>query len=59
VLIEPDTTAWKEGGRFKIPRQSSQRKPNGRIWTPPVVANGRLYLRDQELLFCYDVKAKE
>jgi hypothetical protein len=24
-----------------------------------VVANGRLYLRDQELLFCYDVQAKK
>ena len=59
VLIEPDTKIWKEAGRLKIPKQSSQRKPNGKIWTPPVVANGRLYLRDQELLFCYDVKAKE
>lgn len=59
VLIEPDTTTWKETGRFKIPEQSAQRKPNGRIWTPPVVANGRLYLRDQELLFCYDVKGTE
>ena len=27
-----------------------------RLWTHPVVANGRLYLRDQELLYCYDVK---
>ena len=25
-------------------------------WAYPVVANGRLYVRDQELLFCYDVK---
>jgi hypothetical protein len=31
-------------------------KPSGRIWTPPVVANGKLYLRDQDLLFCYDVQ---
>ena len=59
VLIEPDVTAWKEAGRFKIQRQSTQRKPNGRIWTPPVVANGRLYRRDQELLFCFDVTARQ
>jgi len=26
-------------------------------WTHPVIANGKLYLRDQDLLFCYDVKA--
>jgi len=24
----------------------------------PVIANGKLYLRDQDLLFCYDVAAK-
>jgi alcohol dehydrogenase (cytochrome c) len=25
-------------------------------WPHPVVANGKLYLRDQELLQCYDLK---
>jgi hypothetical protein len=29
---------------------------NGKIWTHPVVIGGKLYLRDQDLLFCYDVK---
>lgn len=59
VLLEPSAEAWKEHGRFKIPEQSMLRKPNGKIWTPPVVANGRLYVRDQELIFCYDVKAEQ
>lgn len=58
VLAEPNTTAWKEAGRFKIPQASKARKPGGKIWTPPVVANGQLFLRDQELIFCFDVKAK-
>lgn len=58
VLIEADAKEYKEKGRFKIPQESKQRKPAGKIWTPPVVANGRLYLRDQELLFCYDLKEK-
>jgi hypothetical protein len=26
------------------------------IWTHPVVTGGRLYLRDQELIYCFDVK---
>lgn len=26
-------------------------------WTFPVIAGGRLYLRDQDVLFCYDVQA--
>jgi outer membrane protein assembly factor BamB len=57
ALIEASTAGWKESGRFTIPQQSALRKPAGKIWTPPVVANGRLFLRDQELLFCYDVAA--
>ena len=28
----------------------------GKFWTHPVVANGRLYIRDEDLIFCYDVK---
>lgn len=58
VLVEPSTESWKEHGRFKIPQLTKLRQPNGRIWTPPVVADGKLFLRDQELLFCFDVKGK-
>jgi outer membrane protein assembly factor BamB len=56
VLVEPGTDGWKEKGRLKLPRESRKRLPSGGLWTHPVVANGRLYVRDQELLFCYDVK---
>jgi outer membrane protein assembly factor BamB len=56
VLLEPSAEGWNEHGRFTIPRQTTQRSPSGKIWTHPVVANGKLYLRDQDLLFCYDVK---
>ena len=47
---------YQEISRFTIPRKSALRKPSGRIWTPPMIANGRLYLRDQELLFCFEIK---
>jgi hypothetical protein len=56
ALVEPSTAGWKDVSRFKLPRESKQRKPSGGLWTHPVVANGRLYVRDQELLFCFDVK---
>ena len=59
VLIEASPTGWTESGRFKIPERATSRKPRGRIWTPPVVSGGRLFLRDQELLFCFDVKSRE
>jgi outer membrane protein assembly factor BamB len=59
VLIEASAKGWKEHGRFKIPQQSEIRSRSGGIWTHPVVANGRLYLRDQDLIFCYDVRGND
>lgn len=56
VLADASPKGWKEHGRFKLEPQTTQRNPQGRIWTHPVISGGRLYLRDQELLHCYDVK---
>lgn len=52
-LIEPNPKQYTECSRFQQPDRT--RLP---AWAHPVVANGRLYLRDQDLLLCYDVKAK-
>jgi outer membrane protein assembly factor BamB len=49
-LIEPTPTAYTEKSRFEI---SKGEYPT---WTPPVVANGRLYLREQDNLYSYDIK---
>ena len=56
VLLKASHDGWKESGRFRIPQESKLRKPRGGVWTHPVVANGHLFLRDQEFLFCFDVK---
>jgi outer membrane protein assembly factor BamB len=53
LLIEPSRTEYIERGRFDQPDRT--RLP---AWAHPVVANGKLYIRDQDTLFCYDVKAK-
>ena len=58
VLVDATPAGWTERGRFTIPQHTDLRKPRGKIWTPPVVANGTLYLRDQNLLFAYDVSGK-
>lgn len=58
ALVAATPAGWKEAGRLKLPKASKQRQPQGKVWAPPVVANGRLFLRDQELLFCFDIKAK-
>jgi outer membrane protein assembly factor BamB len=56
VLIDASPDGWKEHGRFTLEPQTTQRAKDGRIWTHPVISNGKLYLRDQELIFCFDIK---
>ncbi len=58
VLIEASPDGWKEHGRFTLQPQTTERSPKGGIWTHPVIANGKLYLRDQELVPCFDISAK-
>lgn len=59
ALVQASPKGWEEKGRFTLPRHTAQKREfNNNIWTHPVVANGHLYLRDQELIFCYDVKGK-
>jgi outer membrane protein assembly factor BamB len=58
ALVEATPTDWKETGRFSIPKRSKANR-HQMAWTHPVVANGRLYLRDQEYIFCYDVSASQ
>lgn len=56
VLIDATPTGWKERGRFQLLPDSKLRQERWRRWTHPVITGGRLYLRNQELLFCYDVQ---
>jgi outer membrane protein assembly factor BamB len=52
ALVEATPSGYKETGRFEQPDRSN--KP---AWPYPVVAGGRLYLRDGDVLLCYDIKA--
>ena len=53
VLLEATPKGWNEKGRFDQPDRTDKNS-----WPHPVVANGRLYLRDQDMLLSYDVKQK-
>ncbi len=56
-LVEASPDGFKEHGRFPMPKETKLREgTQGKVWTHPVVIGGKLYLRDQDLLFCYDVK---
>ena len=49
-LIEATPAGYKEKSRFEISRG------NFPTWTPPVISNGKLYLREQDNLYCYNIK---
>ena len=51
-LAEATPDGYRERSRFSIPRG---RYPT---WALPVVANGRLYLREQDTLYAYDISSE-
>jgi len=51
-LVEASPAGYKEVGRFRIPQDSLP------TWTHPVVSGGRLFLRDQDTIYAFDVKDK-
>jgi outer membrane protein assembly factor BamB len=51
-LVEATPAGYKEKGRFRIEQGSLP------TWAHPVVAGGRLYLRDQDTIYAYDVREK-
>jgi outer membrane protein assembly factor BamB len=53
LLIEPNRERYVERGRFEQPDRTDLP-----AWSHPVIANGRLYIRDQDVLFCYNIADK-
>ena len=53
ALIEASPEAFVEKSRFEQSDRSESKS-----WPTPVISDGRLYLRDQDSLTCYDIKKK-
>ena len=51
ALVEASPDGYKETGSFKV-------ETDGEAWAHPVVVGGRLYLREGNSLYCYDVRGK-
>ena len=51
ILVDAAPGGYSEKGRLQQPGRSQEK-----AWAHPVIANGKLYLRDQDLIFCYAVK---
>ena len=56
ALVEATPDSYREKGRFTPPEQPDRGR--SKAWAYPVVANGRLYIRDMGSLWCYDVRGK-
>jgi outer membrane protein assembly factor BamB len=52
ALVEANETGYKERGSFKIANGDHN------SWSHPVVVGGKLYLREKDVLWCYDVKKR-
>lgn len=53
ALVEASPEAYKQTGEFNQPNRAKENS-----WPHPVVSGGKLYIRDQDILLCYDIKAK-
>ncbi|MGL6194541.1 MAG: PQQ-binding-like beta-propeller repeat protein [Thermoguttaceae bacterium] len=51
VLLEANPKEYVENGRFEQPDRTDKNS-----WTYPVIHDGKMYIRDQNVLLCYDVK---
>jgi outer membrane protein assembly factor BamB len=52
ALVEARPDQYREVSRFEVPES---RYPT---WAPPVIADGRLYIRNQDRLTAYDIRAQ-
>ncbi len=55
ALIEATPEAYRLKGKFRVPDRPGMGGPG---WAHPVVLDGKLYLRHNDRLFCYDVQAR-
>lgn len=57
ALVEPSPEGYREQGRFTPPDPPKHANRMEKAWVYPVVAGGKLYLRDHGCLWCYEIRA--
>jgi hypothetical protein len=61
AIVEATPEAYREKGRFSPPNQPKHKQVGAfsdGAYAYPVIANGRLYIRDTGTLWAYDIKGK-
>lgn len=54
-LVEPSQKGWQAKGNLQIPRQTDLPRDKGAIWAHPIVADQTLIIRDQDLIYAFDI----
>ncbi|WP_291530310.1 PQQ-binding-like beta-propeller repeat protein [Bacteroides sp. UBA939] len=55
AVVAASPEGWKEVSRMEFPERTQIQTTDNMIWAHPVIANGKLYLRDHDLLFCLNL----
>lgn len=55
AMVEASAQGYRELGRFTPPNQAPHAQSMEKDWAYPVLANGRLYIRDRGSFWCYSV----
>lgn len=53
ALVDASPAKYVERGRFDQPDRRKEKS-----WPHPMIAGGRMYIRDQDLLLCYDISGR-
>jgi outer membrane protein assembly factor BamB len=57
ALVEASPDGYHKKGEF-LPPSGTERAGGGiKAWQYPVIANGHLYIRDQNILWCFDIRS--
>jgi outer membrane protein assembly factor BamB len=51
ALVEATPQEYREKSRFRQPDRSNQNS-----WAHPVIANGKLFIRDQDVMLCFNLR---
>ncbi|MDR2928761.1 MAG: PQQ-like beta-propeller repeat protein [Cytophagaceae bacterium] len=55
AIAEASPKGWKEVGRMDFPERTKMQTTDNMVWAHPVIAGGKLYLRDHDMLLCLDL----
>lgn len=58
LKIAASPEKFTEEGKLELPVKSQIPRRSGLMWAHPVISNGKLYVRDNEYLLCFDISAK-